>query len=136
MKLAHVAIASAALFGISFAIAQTTHSPASTTCSPCNAIIVVPAGCGGGITVAPEPIRAAGKSSTTITWKVVSPGWQFGKEGIKIRLAENKLKTPSQTGDTFTVTFDPSGPNAIYKYDINLVSKDGTCSLDPTIVNY
>jgi len=136
MRIAHVALASAALLGISYAVAQ-THSAFGQPCSPCQAVIVIPAGCGGGITVAPDPIRAMGKAPVSITWKIVSPGWEFGGEGIVVKLAGSKFKTASSSGDTFTLQFDSSGPNAVYKYDINLVSKTaGPCKVDPTIVNY
>ena len=135
MKLAHVAVASAAVLGISYAVAQ-THSQFGQPCSPCQAVIVIPAGCGGGITVAPDPIRAMGKAPVSITWKIVSPGWTFANEGIVVKLAGSKFKTASKAPDTFTLQFDPSGPDAVYKYDINLVKAGAPCKVDPTIVNH
>ena len=135
MKLAHVGLASAALIAGSYAIAQ-THSSNSAPCAPCQAIIVLPSGCGGGIVVAPEPIRVQPKAPTSITWKVVSPGWTFAEKGIDIGNAPKSLKTTTSTGDTYTVSFDPGGPQAIYKYTINLKSASGPCSVDPTIMNY
>ncbi|HUP96538.1 MAG TPA: hypothetical protein VM073_01280 [Usitatibacter sp.] len=137
MKLAHAALASAGLLTMSYAIGQ---SPSAQPCGgggPCNAVIVLPSGCGGGIVVAPDPIRVVNKAAT-INWRVVSPGWTFASNGIVVHASNPKLGTATKAGDTFTVTFDPAGPKASYKYDINLVGGEGKapCSIDPTIVNY
>ena len=141
MKLAHVALASAGLMTISYAIAQ-LHSPSECTAGPCKAVIVLPSGCGGGITVAPNPIRVlTNKAPTTIEWKVASPDWQFDSKagGIVIHPPGSPFKaTPHAkvTTTSISMDIDPTGPKAVYKYDINLVSKAGPCKVDPTIVNY
>ena len=34
--------------------------------------------------MAPDPIRVTSGKSTTITWKIVSPGWEFASNGIEL----------------------------------------------------
>ena len=139
MKLAHVVVASAALLGMSYGIAQVSHSPAGVSCNPCTAFVMVPDGCGGGIVVAPDPIHL--KSNTTITWQVISPGWTIDpKAGINVfngggEFAPAKSHKPSPSNTSFALDFTKKSPSpSAYKYDITLSSKAGSCTRDPTIV--
>ena len=140
MKLAHVALASVGLIGMSYAVAQ-LQSASPCPGSPCNAVIVLRGGCGDGVVVAPDPIRVTSGKATTITWKIVSPNWEFASNGIEIQLSPKAI-TPAgakaASGTTYSVVFDPGGPKVAYKYDVNLVNTatKTACKADPTIANY
>jgi hypothetical protein len=141
MKLAHVGLASALLVLGSTAVAQVKIS--TTRCINCDAVVLLSSGCGGGISVSPEPIEIEKDKEATITWALLNSDWAFadnGKTGIVIKHPANgvTLKSSSAKQVTWSLPKLPSGK--IHKYDINVVkTKDGTtekCSRDPTIVNY
>ena len=102
----------------------------------CIATIIVPAGCGSGIKVAPDPLNV--KGMVEITWNVVTPGWKFTGNGIEFKFPKEQkaLTFKGKTGDT-TVKYDNKGDAGIYKYDISLVGPDKIdCRVDPTVINW
>ena len=133
-----LALVSALLLPASAATPQPYKSTLTANCTPnCTATIIVPFGCGSGIRVAPEPIVIRKGENSTIKWNVTGQ-WKFDKtNGIFVHGQPPTFTGHALTDDdrSFTVVINHPNP-AVFKYDINLVSKGGVaCRLDPTIVN-
>lgn len=115
----------------------------------CTVTVIVPAGCGSGIRVAPDPITVTRGNTTTITWNIVpaSPtGWKFDPvKGIVIQGIQDYTYAkgrfvkgpPARVSDhSFRVEHTNTGA-AAFKYDINLIGPDSRpCLLDPTILDW
>ena len=109
----------------------------------CTVTVIVPAGCGSGIRVAPDPITVTRGNDTTITWNIVpaSPtGWKFDPtKGIFIQgldsYAKGRFAPGSVEPHKFVIRHENKGA-AAFKYDINLVKGAERCSLDPVIVDW
>jgi hypothetical protein len=105
----------------------------------CTVTIIVPAGCGSGIRVAPDPVTVGKLSKVEITWTIATPGWKFDANGIKFQLSElakDAIGDPKPDGKNYKVTND-NKKAGIYKYDVNLEGPDNQpCKLDPTVVNW
>lgn len=107
-------------------------------CAP--QITVSGAGCGGGITVSPDPLLVKAGKSVDIQWTVATPGWSFAEPGIRINLPMDEFD--SQTGKLSAdkkqaKVRNKASKQGTYKYDIVLVdAKKNYCTLDPTILNY
>ena len=144
MKLAHVGLASAFLILGSTAVAQISIS--KSNCSNCNAVVVLSNGCGGGITVAPDPIEIEKGKAATITWTLVNSDWAFadnGNSGIVIKNPANGVVQKSGSASKVTWSMPALKSGTLHKYDVNLVrvknnepQPNDKCSRDPTIVNY
>ena len=134
--LARTAIALAFAGYSAAAFAQQPVLPSASPCSgpTCNVVIVVPADCGSGITVAPDPLVLGGTGSITVTWTVLTPEWNL--EDITINEGKGIPKSGVNDNKSQTATFSKRDGKR-YKYDVKL-AKDRTtkCKLDPTIVNH
>ena len=124
-----------ALAAIAFAVPAAPSlaqpSPSNCTTSTCKIVIVMPADCGSGITVSPDPlvIKSAGK--VTIEWTVLNPEWDL--DDIFIHNGAPFAKSPIK-GKTLTATIEKRDGKQ-YKYDVKLKKGEGKCKLDPTIMN-
>jgi hypothetical protein len=120
--------------------ADSYKSTLSLNCSgECTVLVTVPAGCGSGIRVAPDPIVVPKNRATRITWKVHAP-WKFDRtSGVHVHMGSAPSFTGFERlgtdGDSFKVVIN-HGTRATFKYDINLEGPGGPCRLDPTIVNW
>jgi len=107
-------------------------------CTPsCVVTVIVPAGCGSGIRVAPDPIVVKKGQASTIRWNVTGR-WQFDRDGIYVHQAGKAFVGHERASDgrTFTIQVN-HGEAATWKYDVNLIGPDGAkCQLDPTVVNW
>jgi len=114
--------------------------PALAELKPCEGkcvvTVTVPAGCGSGIAVAPDPIVVPKEKTAEIQWSIATKGWTFEDDGIVIHQSTETAfgKGPAGAKATFTVK-NTNRKTATYKYDINLKGPGGRCSRDPTIVN-
>jgi hypothetical protein len=123
-------------------------SKPNCTKKECTVTIIVPAGCGSGIKVSPEPIVVGEKDTVDINWVIATKGWTFDNHGIQVHWGEAAFKVKSgRPGDRTFVMGHKNEKRAVYKYDINLVrtleEKDDKgkpkvekCKLDPTVVNW
>jgi len=141
MKVASPLVLVSALF-ISFSAGSADDAYKSTlreNCpGECTVVVTVPAGCGSGIRVAPDPIVVLKGRPTRITWKVHEP-WEFNRtNGIYVHLGTPAFTGLSRSGtDARSFTAVINHPNrATFKYDINLEGPGGACRLDPTVVNW
>jgi hypothetical protein len=101
----------------------------------CVVTVMVPAGCGSGIAVAPDPIVVAKGKSVDIQWKIIGD-WKFDENGIYVHQGEEAFDRGKGGGSATFVIKHVNKKRATYKYDVNLVGKDGAkCSRDPTVVN-
>jgi hypothetical protein len=114
----------------------------------CVVTVIVPASCGSGIKVAPDPIVVGRDKTPSIYWNIVPAdpkGWKFDpKKGIEIQgigepSADGRFpKGPpvrDRTDHMFKVDHANKGA-AAFKYDVNLIGPDGQpCQLDPTILD-
>ena len=93
------------------------------------------------IVVDQEPIVVTTKGKSTITWTVVTKGYEFDKgkgivinpkplKGISGQLTGCKLVTPTQ----FACANNNNG-KGIHSYDIYLVGPMGPLKVDPSFVN-
>ena len=132
-RIAHACVAASVLLWSSTLAALDVKS--SNCGEDCTVTITVSgAGCGAGVSIRPDPLIFLGRGEKRIEW-VVSPPWEFAKNGIVINLGGGEFDPPS---------FDPkkikiknrNTKAGTYKYDINLVNGKLTCNIDPTIVNY
>ena len=143
MRIATTLLASCALT-VSVAVPSAAPQPHCNG-GICELTIIVPAGCGSGIQVAPNPVRIGGGSEvTTMKWVIRSKGWTFDTNGIEFDPASVHFKTESKAPavdnlPTFTVTnkHTRAAPaTGLFKYDINLKGPDGgKCKHDPTVIN-
>jgi hypothetical protein len=135
-------ILSAFLLSVGCVSAQQPPRPEPTCKAACTVHIIVPAGCGSGIQVAPEPITVPARGAPFITWTIMTPGWSFGANGIDIvgittyaARAFPPDKENAKSATSIKLKHVHVGA-AAYKYDINLVGPDKQpCKLDPTIVD-
>ena len=145
MRIATTLLASCALM-VSVSVPSATPQPHCT--GTCELTIIVPAGCGSGIQVAPNPVRIGGGSEpTTMKWVLRTKGWKFDSNGIQFDApaglfdAKNPPvdpKAPPVDPPVFTVVnkhTSKAPAKGLFKYDINLVSADGKCKHDPTVIN-
>jgi hypothetical protein len=136
MKILSIIAVSAA---VSLPLAAATPEPYKSTlmanCTPsCVVTVIVPFGCGSGIRVAPDPIVVKKGVDSKITWNVTGQ-WEFDPaNGIFIHNAGTAFTKHERGANSFTVVINHPNP-AVFKYDVNLVGKSGTCRLDPTVVN-
>jgi hypothetical protein len=149
MRIATTLLASCALL-VSVPAAAQSPPPLVANCKPtsaeeakkginnCDVTVIMPAGCGSGIQVAPDPIIVEGPA--TITWKIRSSGtWVFADDGIQIRSATGREYSPPTKDSRDSTVFTArrlAREAGILKYDINL--KRGTtetCKHDPTVIN-
>jgi hypothetical protein len=137
MKKAKLLFAGCALLLAAPASAQLAVNCTKTSCE---VTVIVPAGCGSGIHVAPDPIVVE-KGTVDITWIIrSSKGWVFEDNGIYVYNGAPVYTAKSKGGgDKFTVG-SKTEQKGTYKYDITLTTKLGdatkACKLDPTIVNW
>ena len=119
---------------------ETYKSSLEVNCrESCVATVTVPAGCGSGIRVSPDPIVVDKGRATRIIWRVHSP-WEFDRvSGVHVHMGTSPSFTGYERigdpGREFKVVIN-HGVRATFKYDINLVGPGGACRLDPTIVNW
>ena len=132
-------LVSALLF--SWAAAAQYATPNCTKGS-CEATVIIPAGCGSGIKVAPDPITVD-KDDIDMTWVIRSKGWLFENNGIEVQGPKGPAFKGSGGGSPkYTVPNKNAkgAQNGTYKYDINIYrmvgDKKETCKLDPIIVNW
>jgi len=129
---------SALLLPLSAASQADYKSTLKANCTPgCVATVIVPAGCGSGIRVAPDPIVVEKGKESTIKWNVTGQ-WEFDKaNGIFVHMGGSAFTghKKSVDGRSFTVVINHPSP-ATFKYDINLIGPGGTCRIDPIIVNH
>lgn len=138
--LAHLG-AFAALALSANAFAAVDYSKPNCTPDSCKVqITVAGAGCGGGITVSPDPITVKSGKGVIVEWNVAAP-WSFAGPGIVINIPNDEFDAGgaklSNTKKQAKIANKASKPGS-YKYDIVLANdKDKTtCTLDPTILNY
>ena len=126
---------SALLLALSAASQADYKSTLVANCTPsCVVTVIVPFGCGSGIRVAPDPIVVKKGVDSKITWNVTGQ-WEFDKtNGIFIHNAGAAFTKHEKAAQSFKVVVNHPTP-AVFKYDVNLVGKSGTCRLDPTVVN-
>ena len=137
-----VLVSALSLLGLPGAVAQSSGAYKSTltvNCpGECTVWVTVPAGCGSGIRVSPDPIVTPKARPSRITWKVREP-WEFDRSsGIFVHMgtpAFTGLERSGADGRTFTAVINHPH-QATFKYDINLVGPGGACRLDPTVVNW
>lgn len=117
-------------------------APLAPNCKDqCTVKIFVPAGCGSGIKVAPDPIVVAPGATVTITWRIEGTKWEFDeKDGIYIHYAGETFAKDNKASGKGSFKFKNTNKKSqAYKYDVNLVdAKDPEkkkCTLDPTVVN-
>jgi hypothetical protein len=115
-------------------VAAVTPAP----CTTCDVTVIVPAGCGSGIHVAPDPLLVA--NGAKITWTIrSSTAWKFENDGIKIHNGAAAFKSEGKGGGTTFTATRVTGTPGIYKYDITLTTELGNpakaCKHDPTIIN-
>lgn len=138
--LAHFgAFAALALSANAFATLDLTKP----NCTPDNCapqISVSGAGCGGGITVSPDPLIVKKGQAVDIQWTVSTPGWSFAEPGIRINIPMDEFdaSTAKLSADKKQAKVrNKASKQGSYKYDIVLVdAKKNSCTLDPTILNY
>jgi hypothetical protein len=102
----------------------------------CKVLITVSAGCGSGIKVAPDPIVVASGKEADITWEIVADGWTFDGPGIDIYQPGKAFSKGMASGSKKLTIKNYNRKAAVYKYDVVLKDKDGTCRLDPIIINH
>src|SRR5689334_18242467 len=115
MKPIHAAIAAAVL-----ALAPSSASAQAAACtkSPCKVVIVLPAGCGSGITVAPDPLIVKSDGPVEIQWTVMNDQWSLdGDNGIVIHGGDADFtKSAAKDKSISAKTKGPKGKT--YKYDV------------------
>jgi hypothetical protein len=115
-----------------------SNPPPSTPPPPCVITIIVPANCGSGIHVQPDPIVVRAGDRVRIRWSITGQ-WQFDDaNGIFVHMDTEKSfreYTRATDGQSFAVDF-LSPKRATYKYDINLKKGTQVCRIDPVIVNW
>ena len=139
-------LVSALMFAVPVATAQPQYQSLAPNCprpgvppsTPCPITIIVPANCGSGIHVAPDPIVVRAGDSVRIRWNITGD-WEFAAaDGIYVYQAPEKaFLGPGRAADgkAYTVTFQ-SPQAGTYKYDINLKKGTQDCRIDPVIVNW
>jgi len=139
MKIAHACVV-AGLVVPCFAAAD-IKAYCSESCTV--TVSVAPSGCGGGITVTPDPLVLELNKPAKIQWNITSPGWAFAdSKGINVNRPDAEFDAGTRTASktSFVHKYNNS-KKAGYKYDVNLVSTTDPkvpvpCSVDPTILNY
>ena len=122
----------AVALGLSAAAAWAQPSPSQCTTSTCKIVIVMPADCGSGITVSPDPLVIKSTGPVTIEWTVLNPDWEL--EDIFIHNGAPFVKGPVNRGKTLAAKIEKRDGKQ-YKYDVKLKKGEGKCKLDPTIMN-
>lgn len=129
---------SVVLPAVAFGAAPATGDLKSNCDKSCVVTVTVPAGCGSGIDVSPDPVVVGKGATAQIEWKIVGD-WAFAENGIFVHQAGEAFqrgKSVKAGGPSFALKNVNRKP-ATYKYDVNLVGKDGAkCSRDPTVVNH
>ena len=126
--------------------ACTTPKPAAvsaTSLDPSNPQISVVTGATGAqyVIVNQEPIVITTKGMSTITWHVVTTGYEFDKgKGIVFNPKPLKGISGQVTGCKFVSSTQFACQNnnngkGVYSYDINLVGPSGPLKVDPSYVN-
>jgi hypothetical protein len=142
MRIATTLLASCALM-VSVSASSVTP-PSHCSGGTCELTIIVPAGCGSGIQVAPNPVRiGSGSEPTTMKWVIRTKGWKFDSNGIAFDPPSGFFKTEAKAPlvdnlPTFTVVNQhttKAPAKGLFKYDINLEGPDGKCKHDPTVIN-
>jgi hypothetical protein len=93
----------------------------------------MPADCGSGITVSPDPLVVKGAGSVKIEWTVLNPGWDLDSivlhgDGEK-DFTKSAVKGKTLTAETKART------GKLYKYDVTVKKGEAKCTLDPTVMN-
>src|SRR5688572_5757125 len=144
MRIAKTLLASCALL-LLIPAATRAQSPAANCKKPvdpeqaCDVTVIVPAGCGSGIHVAPDPLIVE-KGVKKITWTIRSSGnWLFESGGIRIYDGSKAYRTDEKGGKTTFTMNRISDEPGMFKYDITLTTKPGdpnrACKHDPTVIN-
>ena len=117
-----------------------TRNCQKTSTAACDVTIIIPAGCGGGVHVAPDPL-VLGKDDKSVTWTIRSSGdWKFADGGITVWDAGKALQPNAKGGGKDSFALARAGvaeKPVVYKYDISLVNAktQEKCKHDPTIVD-
>jgi hypothetical protein len=123
MKLAHVGAASALLIIGSVAVAQIKLS--ATSCVSCDAVVLLSSGCGGGISVSPEPIEIEKDKAAKVTWRLINADWAFanaGQSGIVIKHPANGVTMTSASAKEVTWALPKLPSGRIHKYATSTTS--------------
>jgi len=129
---------SAGFAAAALALASLASFAAPNVCtkSPCQVIIIMPADCGKGIAVAPDPLVIKTDGAATIEWRLMDDTWAFAANGIVIHDPSNDFQQAKPSGPGKKLAFGTKGKTGkTYKYDVNLTKGGVTCTLDPSIMN-
>ena len=146
MKTATTLLASCALL-VSFPAstqqlpaAKPAPAPKAEAPQKIDVTVIVPAGCGSGIHVAPDPIVT--KPGAVITWTIRSSGtWKFAGDGITFYKPGAAFGRPTKGNADTTVEIQRvAREEGVFKYDITLAretpdKKTENCKHDPTVIN-
>jgi hypothetical protein len=126
----------AVALGLSAAVAGAqvpAPSPNQCTTSTCRVFILMPADCGSGITVSPDPLVVKGAGSVKIEWTVLNPGWDLDSIVLHGDGEKDFTKSPVK-GKTLTAE-TKARTGKLYKYDVTVKKGEAKCTLDPTVMN-
>ena len=133
---------SAGFAAAALAVASLASYAAPNVCtkSPCQVVIIMPADCGKGIAVAPDPLVIKIDGAATIEWTLMDDTWAFdGENGIVIHDPTRDFqpaKMSSGPSSAKKMAFGTRGKTGkTYKYDVNLTRGGVKCTLDPSIMN-
>jgi hypothetical protein len=108
-------------------------------CNPggnCSVDVTVGANC--AISVSPDPLDVPQpRGAKSITWTIVTSGYEFASNGIAFKSATNEFVDPVQQGNRFRWSNRHTLAGS-YEYNVNVVSSGPNpvrCVLDPLINN-
>ena len=136
-KIAHFCVA--ASFALPSAAIAALDVKSSNCSEQCVVMVTVSgAGCGGGISVSPEPLIFVGRGEKHIEWQISpSSPWSFvANRGINVNLKGKEFEDVNVGGGKKYKLKNKNTTPGTYKYDINLTDGKNSCNLDPTIMNY
>lgn len=88
----------------------------------------------GYVVIDNEPVHPKGCDGARVTWRVRTDGYRFDSaRGIEIDKAKPLKADCRHEGATSTCTF-PRDAQGMFKYWIHLQGKEGSRSLDPTVI--